>query len=609
MFKRFAVFICVIAVILPFSAFSEEIREDEMPVAVDSPYVSLDDQPDTLRQAQRHLIALGYLAGGADGIFGSKTEAALRAFQQDNGLSATGHLDAETLSLLSQLASSSASIADVQQRLIDLGYLQGRADGIWGPKSAAAIEVFQQLNGLPETGVSRSELIDALFSEGAVALPKGLPVGSKGEEVAALQQKLIQFGFLAGKADGAYGKQTAKAVSAFQRHLAGQGVSVKADGTASSLTLYYLYGEDYSSYLSDVSLGTTGSEAQRVETRLASLGYMDASADDSFDEYAVEALTLFQNKAQLPANGVADRETITSLFSASAPAADRCALHGISTGDKGLVVRYVEEALLTGGMSIIPPGGRYNSAVETAVERLCEYLQSSPDTAALFADKTQLSKEAVTALLDGLLGAGSGDTADKAEARRIQRRLHSLYYLSKDGVDGQFGENSRNALRAFQAANGLGETGEADPSTLERLFSSAAVAKPYPYRVEVSLAAQTVTVYQLNGQGGYDEVKRFPCSSGLHGSTPRGIFLDGFPVNRWHYFTKFDCWAQYSFVIEGNIMFHSVLYSAQDESTLRVNSVYALGSPASHGCIRLQVKDAKWLFEHCKRGSVVILIY
>ena len=94
----------------------------------------------------------------------------------------------------------------------------------------------------------------------------------------------------------------------------------------------------------------------------------------------------------------------------------------------------------------------------------------------------------------------------------------------------------------------------------------------------------------------------------LGNSTPRGIFLDGYPANRWHYFKKFDCWAQYSYEIEGNIMFHSVLYSEKDTSTLREGSVYALGSPASHGCIRLSVKNARWLFEHCKRGTVVIVI-
>ena len=55
-------------------------------------------------------------------------------------------------------------------------------------------------------------------------------------------------------------------------------------------------------------------------------------------------------------------------------------------------------------------------------------------------------------------------------------------------------------------------------------------------------------------------------------------------------------------------MVQSVIYSSNSESSLRSNSVYALGSPASHGCIRLRVPDAKWLFEHCSKGSLVIII-
>ena len=87
------------------------------------------------------------------------------------------------------------------------------------------------------------------------------------------------------------------------------------------------------------------------------------------------------------------------------------------------------------------------------------------------------------------------------------------------------------------------------------------------------------------------------------------MFLDGHPVNRWHHFEKFNCWAQYSFEVTGDIMFHSVIYSSDNENSLRSGSLYALGNPASHGCIRLTVEDARWLYEHCKRGTVAIVIY
>ena len=45
---------------------------------------------DDVREVQEMLISQGYLNDDADGIFGPKTEAAVRAFQQEKGLDATG---------------------------------------------------------------------------------------------------------------------------------------------------------------------------------------------------------------------------------------------------------------------------------------------------------------------------------------------------------------------------------------------------------------------------------------------------------------------------------------------------------------------------------------
>ena len=51
---------------------------------------------DAVKLLQTKLIALGYLAGSADGVFGGKTEAAVKAFQQASGLPASGIADSET---------------------------------------------------------------------------------------------------------------------------------------------------------------------------------------------------------------------------------------------------------------------------------------------------------------------------------------------------------------------------------------------------------------------------------------------------------------------------------------------------------------------------------
>ncbi|WP_223212052.1 peptidoglycan-binding protein [Thiolapillus brandeum] len=53
-----------------------------------------------LRQAQQKLAELGYSPGPADGLMGGKTANALSAYQKDNGLEVTGRLTEETMKAL-----------------------------------------------------------------------------------------------------------------------------------------------------------------------------------------------------------------------------------------------------------------------------------------------------------------------------------------------------------------------------------------------------------------------------------------------------------------------------------------------------------------------------
>lgn len=58
------------------------------------------DKNEDVRQMQNRLIELNYLAGNADGDFGGKTEAAVKLFQQTADLEATGIADPMTLEKL-----------------------------------------------------------------------------------------------------------------------------------------------------------------------------------------------------------------------------------------------------------------------------------------------------------------------------------------------------------------------------------------------------------------------------------------------------------------------------------------------------------------------------
>jgi peptidoglycan hydrolase-like protein with peptidoglycan-binding domain len=56
-------------------------------------------------------------------------------------------------------------IKTVQNKLIDKGYNVGKVDGIWGSRSAAALKKYQQANGLQATGQLDQQTADTLGLE------------------------------------------------------------------------------------------------------------------------------------------------------------------------------------------------------------------------------------------------------------------------------------------------------------------------------------------------------------------------------------------------------------------------------------------------------------
>ena len=63
----------------------------------------------------------------------------------------------------------SSAVTRLQARLKELGYLEGSADGIFGEKTAAAMQAFQKANGLDQTGVATPEDQEKLFGGGVIA--------------------------------------------------------------------------------------------------------------------------------------------------------------------------------------------------------------------------------------------------------------------------------------------------------------------------------------------------------------------------------------------------------------------------------------------------------
>ena len=67
-------------------------------------------------------------------------------------------------------------------------------------------------------------------------------------------------------------------------------------------------------------------------------------------------------------------------------------------------------------------------------------------------------------------------------------------------------------------------------------------------------------------------------------------------------------YGQYCSRIHGGILFHSVWYYRNgDPSSMSAKEYNKLGTTASHGCVRLMVADAKWIYDNVPSGSKVII--
>ena len=121
------------------------------------------------------------------------------------------------------------------------------------------------------------------------------------------------------------------------------------------------------------------------------------------------------------------------------------------------------------------------------------------------------------------------------------------------------------------------------------------------YWIKVNKQANVATVYQLKN-GTYKPIKAFLVSCG-GANTPAGTFYT--PAKyRWQTLMG-PSYGQYCTRVHGGVLFHSVWYYEKNPSTQSTVQFNKLGQTASHGCIRLSVGDAKWIYDNCALGTKV----
>lgn len=133
--------------------------------------------------------------------------------------------------------------------------------------------------------------------------------------------------------------------------------------------------------------------------------------------------------------------------------------------------------------------------------------------------------------------------------------------------------------------------------------------KPDTYKIIVDKYYQVVMVYKADSNGEYTiPVRYMLCTTGASGSpTPSGTFnMKSYRV-RYALFNNTDVYGQYWSLITGRIYFHSILYSNKDASTYTESSYNNLGKHVSHGCVRLSVPDARWIWYNAAPGTCVVI--
>lgn len=298
------------------------------------------DRGAQVEQVQQLLIARGLLDGKADGVYGAATVAAIMAFQESMGLEADGICGDETLQLLGgidienvsesefeepavegeddyviKLGSSGDDVADVQNMLIAMGYMEGSADGFCGESTVEGIKKFQESVGIDPDGVAGARTLDAIneaaqnfmngdepstesFGDDELTVEPKAPSNDKntgaktlstseyaavgsvikpgmhGDGVVDLQKKLIAQGFLSGVADGVCGDQTVRALKNFQAS-----VGLPADGVCGLMTYSALEDASYNTADTTWNDYTNYEETHRYGRSI----YVDATAYSAYD--------------------------------------------------------------------------------------------------------------------------------------------------------------------------------------------------------------------------------------------------------------------------------------------------------------------------------------
>jgi len=540
------------------------------------PELTTDKNGEATKRLQEKLVQLGYLSGGADGFFGSQTKAAVEELESHIRDLEQDLIDNRPVATPTPLPTEAPTAAPTAE-IIEIEIAEAPVNA---GKDKHSLELVPKYSAVPSEAPTAEPTAAPTPTLEPMDIAMDIPVDN-------LHQPVTQ-----------------------------------VDGIADALLQAYLFSDEFQAVRREIDRDDEGSDVARLQRRLHNLGYSNDAADGIYGGGTARAVRIFQYYNGLAQTGSADFATLNLIFSENAQAPANPLL---SLGSAGEEVKKLQTRLRELGFGKGGSDGDFGNSTLNAVQELQKYMRAREEDAlrasagiAPDADvSSQLTIEvngiADPILLDDFYSAAfpavpaqmqSGAAGD--DVIRLQRRLSGLDFFHGT-LDGDYGNATEEAVRDFQKQHKLTKSGIADAQTLSVLFSGQAQKALKPYILKVSIADQRVYAYGLDDNNEYTQlVRTMKCSTGKDATpTPKGTYKSTTgPGARWHYFKKYDCWAQYAYYIEGDIMFHSVLYGEKGGPVTR-SSVNNLGRKASHGCVRLSVEDAQWIYTNCPMATQI----
>jgi len=224
--------------------------------------------------------------------------------------------EAPVYTLLS-IGSTGEAVVRLQQRLKELGYLSGAADGIYGKSTQRAVTYLQGDMGFTETGSAGPKFQQAVFSGKAphyvtyVALRKG----DEGIRVRDLQARLRSLYYMSVNAGGHYQANTVAAVKRFQKQM---GYKQTGNITVNQLKKLFSKSAPTCKVYYTLKMGDSAPVVKALNQRLKQLGYFQGTATNSYDQHTYDAVWRFQAAYGIMATGVCEPNLQTMIYDKNA---------------------------------------------------------------------------------------------------------------------------------------------------------------------------------------------------------------------------------------------------------------------------------------------------